>query len=555
LRIRDLPTGRALETENIGAKRSRPFYQSARTVALFEPRIELIRKQLLSLLAVVDLEKDGEVVAVDGFRLKNLHDWLAPSTGDPLEVYGYGGSRCDANCVFCYHKGNPSSIAFGNDYRTAAEAHHEMVTRLKYFSPRARSALFASLGNVHEILTNQHVIEILSVLREKTERPFRITTNGHQLTSALIEALAKLKPVYLHLSLHSASESRRRELVRSPSAPVAIKALPLLRAAEIPYAVVIVPWPSSSVEELIDDLDATVAYVDAFDPHLIEVHLPGYSQYFSPEKLFDREETWSALVGAVRGLRERTTTPIVIMPSMYEENLYEERKNLATVIGLVKNSPAARSGLAVGDLITAVNGIAISSRPQARDFLSLLARSGATLGKLTVRRSGRMLTVNVNLQDYAYPYEAETSSHLGVVMMGTGLRTSALERLKEIIDERKAGRVLFLTSTLMKPSLQQALRESPFFGAPNLLLDLAIPRNRFFGGNIIMGDLLVVQDFIDAVEEHLAAGNARPDLIVIPSTPFGLGRFKRDLTGRVFLDIERQVGIPVALLDCDTIYD
>ncbi|MDO8672237.1 MAG: hypothetical protein Q7O66_12555, partial [Dehalococcoidia bacterium] len=71
----------------------------------------------------------------------------------------------------------------------------------------------------------------------------------------------------------------------------------------------------------------------------------------------------------------------------------------------------------------------------------------------------------------------------------------------------------------------------------------------------VMGDLMVVQDFIDCVEDYLAAGNPLPDLIVVPSSPFNLGRFNRDLTGRVYLDIERQLGIPVALLACETIYD
>ena len=70
-----------------------------------------------------------------------------------------------------------------------------------------------------------------------------------------------------------------------------------------------------------------------------------------------------------------------------------------------------------------------------------------------------------------------------------------------------------------------------------------------------MGDLMVVQDFIDCIKKYLEQYNKRPDLIVIPSSPFNLGQWRRDLTGRVYLDIEREVGIPVELLDCETIYD
>jgi hypothetical protein len=69
-----------------------------------------------------------------------------------------------------------------------------------------------------------------------------------------------------------------------------------------------------------------------------------------------------------------------------------------------------------------------------------------------------------------------------------------------------------------------------------------------------MGDLLVVQDFIEAIREYLRQ-NPPPDLVVIPSSPFSLGSWKRDLEAREFAEIERTLGLPVALLDCEPIYD
>ncbi|MBI2864282.1 MAG: radical SAM protein [Chloroflexi bacterium] len=546
-------------------QQGQPFYRSGRNAALFEPRIELVRKQLLSLLSVVDLERDGEVVTVDGFRLKNLRDWVVPSSGDPLEVFGYAGSRCNVDCVFCYHKGDPPTLALGHDCRPTVQTGQEMETRLKYYSSMSRSALFPSLGNTGEVLAHQDILDILAALRQKTERPFRITTNGRLLTASMVRALSELKPVYLYLSLHSASAVRRKELLNDGKARVAIDALPLIREAQIPYAAVIVPWPTrgrgvlrlkdAPTSTMVDDLGETILYADAYDPHLIEVHLPGYSRYFSNEKLFDREETWSAIVDCVGRLREQARAPIVVMPSMYEENLHEKRANLPKIIGLIKNSPAANAGLAHGDLIMAVEGSVVSSRPQARDLLSLVARSGREKATLEARRGAEALTFELALNHHGYPYDPAVTAHLGIIMMGTGLRPSALESLKQLIEERKARRILFLTSTLMKPGFQQALRESLLFAAPDLSIELAVPRNNFFGGNIIMGDLLVVEDFVACVEEYLAAGNPRPELVVIPSSPFNLGRFKRDLTGRVYLDVERQLGIPVALLDCETIFD
>ena len=70
-----------------------------------------------------------------------------------------------------------------------------------------------------------------------------------------------------------------------------------------------------------------------------------------------------------------------------------------------------------------------------------------------------------------------------------------------------------------------------------------------------MGDLMVVEDFIRAAEDFMKTERIRPDLIVIPSSPFHLSRWGRDLTGRVYLDIERTLKIPVGLIECDPIFD
>lgn len=529
-------------------------FQDIRNAALYEPRIEFIKKQLESLLRVVDLEKGGEVVQVDGFRLKELKHWLVSSRCDPAEVFEYASTRCDCDCLFCYNKGNPPSVALGNLRRPPKEELEEMKTRLDYFFPKAKQGLFSSLGEIYEAAMHPHFLEVLRLLREKTEKPFRITTNGKTLTKETVSRLAELKPIYLYLSLNSASAERRRRLMRDRNPGIAIDSLPLLKEAGIPYAVVIVPWPVDSLSQMLDDLTDTIAYADKHDCHLVEINLPGYSQYFSSKKLFDLDEVWGETVSHIRKLRAKTTSPIIAMPTMYEENLYEERKNLPQIIGLVKNSPAQRAGLNRGDLILEINGISVPTRPQARDLLFMLQQSDNRQATIAVDREGKALELKLELDDFCYPYSRETDNHLGIIFMGTGLRLSYLEGLKEIVDAHKARHVLFLSSTLVKPTFEQCLTQSHLFDDPRLRIDIQVPRNNFFGGNVFMGDLLLVQDFIDFIKEYLEK-NAKPDLIVIPSSPFNLGEWGRDLTGRVYLDIEREVGIPVELLQCATIYD
>ena len=529
--------------------------QSCGSVALYEPRIDFIKNQLNSLLAVVDLEREGRVVEIDGFRLKNLGDWMVPSTCDPIEVFGHIATRCSCDCVFCYLKGNPSSVALGLPMKSADEEYQEAMTRTKYFRPQAGRCLFPALGGIYEPLTHPRCLEVLRMVRDKSSKPIRITTNGENLTPDMIAGLSDLQPVYLYLSLNSASPRRRKKLMKSRCPQIAIDALPLLRENGIPYAVLIVPWPEDTLEEMLKDLHETVSYADKGGAHLVEINLPGHSRYFSAERLFDLDEVWSATVDEVRKLREMTTCPIVTMPSMFEENLYEPEKNLAKVIGVVRNSPAALCGLRMGDIILEINGLGVRNRPQARDILSFVRRSREEQIGLVVRRGSDVVRLTMELNRHSYPYARDTDNHLGVIFLGTGLRLVYMERFRDIIQSHKAKRVLFLSSALVKPTLEQSISDSHLFGDASVKIDIEIPSNRFFGGNVFMGDLLVVQDFIDHIREHVEAKGSAPDLIVIPSSPFNMGGWRRDLTGRVYLDIERVVGIPVEILECETIYD
>jgi len=160
--------------------------------------------------------------------------------------------------------------------------------------------------------------------------------------------------------------------------------------------------------------------------------------------------------------------------------------------------------------------------------------------------------LNLPTGQHGYPYAPETDHHLGMIFLGAGFRPSLLEDLKAMITTHQAREVLVLSSPLVKPVFLQLLQESPLFGG--MQIQVEVPENRYFGGNICMGDLLVVRDFIEAIKDYLGK-NPSPDLIVIPSSSFSLGQWRRDLEGKAFTEIERAVGLPVALLDCEPIYD
>lgn len=527
-------------------------FQSVGNAELYEPRIPHLKRILESLLSVVALESNGKPVKIDGFRLKNLNHWLVPSAGDPAEVFDHLATRCDCHCSFCYLRGNPPSLALQQPKRTAEEEYDEARTRLKYFSPQRRCALFPTLGSPYEVLSHPYALDLLTELRKKTDRPLRLSTNGNKLTDEFISMLSSLKPIYLYLSLNSSSPTRRREIMGGEMPEVAIRALPLLKKREIAYAVIVVPWPFPSVKAMLDDLTETIIYADQHDAHLVEVSLPGASQFFSRHPLCNLEEIWSGVVATIRSLRERRQIPLLVKPSMYEENLYEKRKNLPRIIGVVKNSPAAHAGLKPGDLILTVNGLPVSSRPQARDILHVHHLNKGKSVKLLIQYQSEEREVELQPDHFDYPYAPETDHHLGIVFMGAGFRPSVLENLQSLITARGARRILFLSSALVQPVFEQTLHESSLLG--DVQIHVRVPANRFFGGNIFMGDLLVVEDFIAAIREYLEH-EPPPDLIVIPSSPFALGGWGRDLTGRVYTDIGRTVRLPVVLLNCEPIYD
>ncbi len=81
-------------------------------------------------------------------------------------------------------------------------------------------------------------------------------------------------------------------------------------------------------------------------------------------------------------------------------------------------------------------------------------------------------------------------------------------------------------------------------------VQVAVAKNGFLGGNIVIGSMLVVDDYINCLKEWLA-DNTAPELILIPETPFGArgsSGWRRDILGNNYKYIERAVGISVKLM-------
>ncbi|GAB4346730.1 MAG: DUF512 domain-containing protein [Candidatus Abyssubacteria bacterium] len=520
------------------------------TLDLYEPRLSYIRRLLHSLQCLVELEADGQPVRIDGFRLRNPNQWLAPGGGAD-DILAHAATRCNLSCRFCYNHGAPATLEQAP--RPPDLEFDEIRTRIEHYVPSGRLNLFPTIGSPCEMLAHPHILDILTLLREKTSETFRIPTNGAALTPDMVRSLARLAPVYVDVSLNSSSPERRRWLMNDPSPITAIQSLALLREEKIPFTVVIVPWPFPSHQAMLDDLEATTTFAAAFDPALIQVSLPGYSRATPQDEWFPAKEVWNRLRSACQRIRDRIPCPLIMRPGLFEEYETPGSCNDPSVLGLVKNSPAAHAGLHQGDRIKKVNRLPVQSRPQARALLNTLHHSDLNTCSLSIERDGTTHEMKLDLSHFDYPYTPETATHLGVVFASSGIPREWAERVRDVIATRHAKETLLMTSTLVRPTLEKLVRES---GVPSgTRLHLCVPRNEFFGGNIFMGDLMVVEDFITAAQGFVKEQKIRPDLILIPSSPFRISGWGRDLTGRPYLDIERSLKIPVALIECDTIFD
>lgn len=517
--------------------------QDASVYLRTEPRIWLIKRQLEHILKLVDLEKDGKVVEVDGFRLKDLSQWAHYSStlsGNIGSVSGY----CNADCVFCYEKRSPLP------YARELIPLEEVRTRIKYYSHEKKRGLPTPTRFPLEPFCNPHFLEILKLTHESNpDSVLWMSTNGGCLTEDVIEQLSRLQPLMLCVSLNSADPHIRNAVMREPITHTltAIASIPLLQKYKIVFDGSVVAWPSIPVEDLV----RTITFLDRHDARVIRVLLPGYSRYLSPEPLFDTEKVWQDVVGVVSDLREKVHTPISCPPSFYWDEPLSPR-----VDGVVKRSPASRSGLAAGDTIVEVNGQPVYTRVHAAQLLSASYRESGSC-RLLVSQKGTEVVVDLEETDEeCYPYRLEGMPpfmhDFGIFFIDDFLLSSITE-LITIIERNHAHHVVLLSSQIMKPVVLKAIDMvedlRTYFSGKDFTIH--VPTHRFWGGNILLGDLYTVRDYADCIATLLEK-DSKPDLVVIPLS-YASGWYY-DLTHESFTDLERWFGVPIEFLPCELIF-
>lgn len=541
-------------------------YESVDSVLLTEARIDYIRRTLQSLLQTLQIEVDGQPVELDGFRLKDISKWS--DYGSSLsDIFWHLSSVCNYSCEFCYEKGNPENFPIQNAPRMATQS--EIYTRLKHYDPIRKTGIFSVRTSINEPFMNKNAVAYLEQMREVSPTELiSFVTNGSFLNESTVAALADLKPVFFNLSLYSVDDDVRKNVLWDTHGQKVRDAMHLLREHRVPYMANLVMWPSISME----DMERTIAFADQHRASLMRICLGGYTRYLKGD--FDRfstEEFWPEVVDAVERLRSRYSMPIIIEP-----NSFVQHSTDAILDGVIIDSPAAKTGLRRGDIILSVEGRKIMSRLHLASCLRKLCaaqtggyRPPGVSGRtghvhnapdktitMEVERDGTRFDVTLQRYDSAcmasYPYAdiAPFNDFLFGMVLTDTLSFSALSESHRLIAKHDAKTVLMLSSQMIRPILESMVARTSAFDGINLYVDVV--ENRFFGGTINVGDLLVVDDFVAAIQEFIR-NEGVPDLVLVPSSPFASSPWMRDLNGIPWIDIERRTGIKVEVVECNAI--
>lgn len=517
-------------------------YHSVKAFAREEPRIELIEATLRSLLALVELEFEGEPVKVDGFRLRDLEDWrTAPDAALQVNL-GSLSAACNCRCEFCYEEGNPPGL-FEREPRFVGL--QEARTRARHL--RDGRGLPRESKSSFEPLTNPDYLELMRLVRAQDPgQLIDLTTNGVLLDEEMIAALAELAPVWVNLSLNSVDPAMRGRLMGDRRAAQAVGAPELLRAYGIPFQGSLVPWPAQGL----DDLARTIEYLDACEAQSVRIALPALTRHhprYRPEVL---REWLPAVCTRAEEVRRRIRTPVLISPYTYVTNSPE-----ALVAGVVRRSPAEAAGVAAGDRLLAVDGRKVVSRSHAASLL-MRALPQSRVALELAREEGTFAAVLKAPPQHAdrYPYQPRGYARLDSPSMLFGLclpgafQLASVKLIHEAVCARKARRPLVVASAHFRDLAAELLAELPL--PSGTALELIVPASRLFGGDVDLGDLWVLEDIAAAVRAHMR-DKGRPDLLLMPGS--FLSRWGRDLLGVPFTELESALGLPVALIPCERI--
>jgi len=355
-----------------------------------------------------------------------------------------------------------------------------------------------------EPFLHPEIKRILEIIRVKMpETIIRLTTNGTMIEREVAAFIASLGNIEICLSLNSADVKVRKYLMNDERAETAVRSAVLLAEYGIPYHGSMVLMPHITGWH---DIAGTLDFFEQEGAVTVRALFPGYTGMASKELVFPpglRKE----MDAFIRQKRNGLTMPVTLDPPLIVDLNAE-------VAGIIKGSPAQKSGILPGDVIISVDGKNVLSRVDA--FQKVLAAENP---QLEVSRVGSRKT-------FVIVKSRDQSSGL---VFDYDLDPSVVADIRRAVRRRRADRPLLLTSRLGYKAVSLGLETIFPDGASVQVIPV---QNCFFGGSIGCAGLLTVADMLIVAADHYK----KTDLLIIPGIAFDSRG--RDITGRSFLEME-----------------
>ena len=505
-----------------------------------EPRIGLFVDLFTHVLASFSFYCRGEPVEVDGVRLVNLAQWSRYRFDSLLSNLSPITSVCSARCLFCYRAGSLNGRLLGLSPRILGV--DEARTRARYWQPDTKLGLPFHRSDLGEPFANRRIFDILDIARHRdADSPFTLSTNGDYLDRDTVRRLSAYQPLVIALSLNTADLAKRSEVMRPLNAENGARAPDLLREAAIPYV------GSIAADQRLGlaDIERTIRYLDERGALMIRVLLPGYTKYSADRALPGLDQWWRQVTELVLAVRKTVESPVLASPA-----LYWDTETAPTIEGLHKQSIAKRAGLRIGDVVLAVNGIRVLTKAEV---IRLLERSHAAGRpcRMRVKRGDEVFDTVLRAgpgDDRCEPagLESELSNGRYGIFMNRGLDLDSLAWIRSYLNRfKRSVRALMFSTPLAQPHLLRLAEYLKDFGRGHDLRT-TIAEHAFWGGNIQIGDLHVVGDYVQKIDRLVRKG-WRPDLVFIPSS-FLTGGWGFDVAGSSYRRIETETGVQTVLV-------
>lgn len=429
--------------------------RQADSFAVIEPRILNLKSEIERLLSLVELEKDGEPVAVDGFRLRDLSRWRSCNTNTAMNSLTPISGLCNSRCSFCFEENIP--YAREQSLMSVAEA----ATRLKYYSPEDGKCLFPSNRPHMETFVHPQAVEIIELARRRQpDKLFWITTNGSHFDEPTVARLAQLKPLIFKLSVNVSDPEENRRLMKTGArTEVALGAPALLQKYRIPFMGSLVAWPTTSLEHIVE----TVRFLERHEAYAVRIRLPLTHRWLKSQIDHDFRGHWESVSRLAHQLRHECRVPLFVEPPVYWVNPV-----IPEVDGVVLNSPADKVGVRPGDVVESINGVAVHTRIESEARLDQCHLAREERIELNVCRDGQ--TLSFTLTEPAagtdtYPYNSDyfyRGENYGIFHV-EDFRLGHIQKLLDLIEEHRAQNVLLFSSRIVAPIFEILVNGIPEF--------------------------------------------------------------------------------------------